>query len=997
MTAAEFVAKWSRAALSERSSSQQHFLDLCELVGHPKPAEIDPTGDSFCFERGTEKHGGGDGWADVWKRGSFAFEYKGRHANLAKAFDQLLRYRASLDNPPLLVVCDTDTIEIRTNFTGTPEAVYQFTTLEIGQPRNLEILHALFHDPVRLRPGRSSEAITREAAAALASLAGSLRTRGQDAEASARFLDRIVFCLFAEDVGLLPDGIFGNILENTLTDPERFARYASELFRAMADGGEFQFKPIAHFNGGLFSDPVVPPLESSEIAAIHVAAQLDWGAVDPSIFGTLFQRGLDPSTRAALGAEYTGRADIEDLVEPVLIAPLRREWEAIQSTIRNLLATGKKNPKSGVTHKAPTGPALRKALAEASSIKHAFLHRLARIHVLDPACGSGNFLYIALQKLKDLEKEVILFGGSEGVETSFFPTVGPWQFHGIEINPYAHELAQLTLWIGYLQWHRGNGYPVKDSPLLKKLDNFHLMDALLDLSDPANPKEAEWPVFRADREVVVIGNPPFLGDKIMRRELGDKYVESLRRVFAGRIPGQSDLCCYWFEKARAYIEKGMLDRAGLLATQGIRGGANREVLKRIKESGSIYFAVSDRNWILDGANVHISMVGFCGKSGMGMLPLGENLDANHGQDAHATSVLLDGKLVSEINANLSADANTGNAPTVLNNVHVGFLGSCKGGPFDISQNEAVQLLNSGGNPHGLPNSDVMKPVVNSSDLLGRNPPRWIIDNANLSLSSACLYERPHELVIKRVKPSRDSNRNPWLKENWWRPQRMRPEMRNSIHPLDRFLVTPTTAKHRIFLWLNHPILPDHQLIVFARSDDFFFGVLHSRFHETWSLAQGTQLREKESGFRYTPTTCFETFPFPWDHRLPVTALTPEQQTHHAKISEAARALVELRTRWLNPPEWTREDVLEFPASETGAWSHLRDPQTGLARYVRTVPRDPGCAKHLADRTLTKLYNARPAWLAAAHATLDAAVAAAYGWPADLPEKDILASLLERTS
>jgi len=435
MTAAEFVAKWSRAALSERSSSQQHFLDLCELVGHPKPAEIDPTGDSFCFERGTEKHGGGDGWADVWKRGFFAFEYKGRHANLAKAFDQLLRYRASLENPPLLVVCDTDTIEIRTNFTGTPEAVYRFTTLEIGQPRNLEILHALFHDPVRLRPGRSSEAITREAAAALASLAGSLRTRGQDAEASARFLDRIVFCLFAEDVGLLPDGIFGNILENTLTDPERFARYASELFRAMADGGEFQFKPIAHFNGGLFSDPVVPPFEFSEIAAIHVAAQLDWGAVDPSIFGTLFQRGLDPSTRAALGAEYTGRADIEDLVEPVLIAPLRREWEAIQYTIRNLLATGKKNPKSGVTHKAPTGAALRKALAEASSIKHAFLHRLARIHVLDPACGSGNFLYIALQKLKDLEKEVILFGGSEGVETSFFPTVGPWQFHGIEINP----------------------------------------------------------------------------------------------------------------------------------------------------------------------------------------------------------------------------------------------------------------------------------------------------------------------------------------------------------------------------------------------------------------------------------------------------------------------------------------------------------------------------------------------------------------------------------
>jgi len=978
MTAAEFVAKWSRAALSERSSSQQHFLDLCELVGHPKPAEIDPTGDSFCFERGTEKHGGGDGWADVWKRGSFAFEYKGRHANLAKAFDQLLRYRASLDNPPLLVVCDTDTIEIRTNFTGTPEAVYRFTTLEIGQPRNLEILHALFHDPIRLRPGRSSEAITREAAAALASLAGSLRTRGQDAEASARFLDRIVFCLFAEDVGLLPGGIFGNILENTLTDPERFARYASELFRAMADGGEFQFKPIAHFNGGLFSDPVVPPLESSEIAAIHVAAQLDWGAVDPSIFGTLFQRGLDPSTRAALGAEYTGRADIEDLVEPVLIAPLRREWEAIQSTIRNLLATGKKNPKSGVTHKAPTGPALRKALAEASSIKHAFLHRLARIHVLDPACGSGNFLYIALQKLKDLEKEVILFGGSDGVETSFFPTVGPWQFHGIEINPYAHELAQLTLWIGYLQWHRGNGYPVKDSPLLKKLDNFHLMDALLDLSDPANPKEAEWPVFRADREVVVIGNPPFLGGKMMRRELGDNYVNALFSVFGKRVPPEADLCCYWFEKARAYVEDGKIQRAGLLATQAIRGGANRKVLDRIRDSARIFFAVSDRDWILDGANVHISMVGFCS------------------QDEPTRSSVLDEKEVTEIYSNLTASADTTSVKPCPENLGVSFMGVTPAGPFDLAFEAAVPCLYEP-NPHGQPTSNVLRPYLNGKDLNQRPRGQWTMDFTGLDQAAAALYEKPFAEIEAHVRPIRVTNSRESYRENWWLYAEARHGMRKAFSGLQRYIGTCMVAKHRLFVFLPSEVVPANVVIVFARSDDFFFGVLHSRFHETWSLAQGTQLREKESGFRYTPTTCFETFPFPWDHRLPVTALTPEQQTHHAKISEAARALVELRTRWLNPPEWTREDVLEFPASETGAWSHLRDPQTGLARYVRTVPRDPGCAKHLADRTLTKLYNARPAWLAAAHATLDAAVAAAYGWPADLPEKDILASLLERTS
>jgi hypothetical protein len=325
MTPDQFAAKWAKVSLSERSSSQQHFLDLCELAGHPKPAEADPTGESFCFERGAEKHGGGDGWADVWKRGHFAFEYKGRHANLAKAYDQLLRYRASLENPPLLVVCDTDTIEIHTNFTGTAEVVHKFSTAEIGQPRNLEILRALFHTPDKLRPGHTSESITQEAAAALAGLAGRLRARHHDPEAAARFLDRVVFCLFAEDVGLLPDKVFSELVEKTKDDPARFARYTAELFRAMATGGEFQYKTIDHFNGGLFADPVVLDLTADEITAIHAASQLDWGAVDPSIFGTLFQRGLDPSTRAALGAEYTGRRDIEDLIEPVLLAPLRGE------------------------------------------------------------------------------------------------------------------------------------------------------------------------------------------------------------------------------------------------------------------------------------------------------------------------------------------------------------------------------------------------------------------------------------------------------------------------------------------------------------------------------------------------------------------------------------------------------------------------------------------------------------------------------------------------
>ena len=1000
MSPAEFVSKWSRVGLSERSSSQQHFLDLCELVGHPKPAEADPDGEWFCFERGAAKHGGGDGWADVWKRGHFAFEYKGRHANLAKAYDQLLRYRASLENPPLLVVCDTDVFEIHTNFTGTAEVIYRFATADIADPRRLEILRALFHAPEKLHPARTAEAITREAAASLAGLSGRLRARHQAPETAARFLDRMVFCLFAEDVGLLPSRVFAKILTQTASEPARFALYTSELFRVMATGGEFLLEKIPHFNGGLFADPVVLELTAGEIAAIHEASRLDWGTVDPSIFGTLFQRGLDPATRAALGAEYTGRRDIEDLIEPVLVAPLRREWEETRATIENLLRTGRKRPKPGAT--APTGPALKKALAEALRLKDAFLQRLARVHVFDPACGSGNFLYVALQKLKDLEKEVILFGGADGVRTDFFPVIGPWQFHGIEINPYAFELAQLTLWIGYLQWHRGNGYPLTDKPILKKLDNFRLMDALLDRSDPGHPQEAVWPQFRADQEVIIVGNPPFLGGKMLRRELTDSYVDDLLAVFAGRVPAEADLCCYWFEKARAFLTQHQNARAGLLATQAIRGGANREVLKRIKENGDIFFAISDRDWILDGANVHISMIGFRKKEGSaGILPAFDPKDGSAGilpafdpiqaGGTPALPSLLDGREVLEISASLTDGADVREAVSRPENLGISFMGITPAGPFDRPFDELASWLTHP-NPHGRPNSDVLRPYLNGKDINQRSRGQWTIDFTGLAQNAAALYEKPFEHLRDAVFALRSTNSRQTNK-SWWEFERPRHEMRKALVGLPRYIATCRVAKHRIFVRLGVEFLPDSATIVFARSDDFFFGILHSRLHEVWSLAQGTQLREKESGFRYTPTTCFETFPFPWDHRQPVADLTAEQRAHHAAISEAARNLDELRHRWLNPPEWLREEPLEFSATESGLWHRLIQPGTKTACAPRLVPRDVECAKHLTQRTLTKLYNQRPAWLATAHQQLDQAVAAAYDFPADAPDSEILRHLL----
>ncbi|NCA83459.1 MAG: class I SAM-dependent DNA methyltransferase [Opitutae bacterium] len=938
------------------------------MLGHPTPAEADPTGETFCFEKGAEKHGGGDGFADVWKKDFFGWEYKGKHKDLDNAYNQLLLYRDALASPPLLVVCDLDRIIVHTNFTKTVSAAHEIPLDRLGEPRSLEILRAVFFDPEKLRPGKTSVAITQEAAQHFADMAESMRKRGLDSAEVAHFLDRVVFCLFAEDIGLLPNQIFTRITEKSGGDPAKFARFIAQLFEAMAKGGEFGLETILHFNGNLFDGATVPNLTADEVTRITASARLDWSSVEPSIFGTLFERGLDPAKRSQLGAHFTGKEDIDVLVDAVVMQPLRREWDETKQIVEALLTTGKKGraawpkPPEDGRRVEPTRPTLtlaakKKAMGEAEVLIQRFLTRLQSVKVLDPACGSGNFLYVTLQKLKDLEKSVILHSMDSGL-ASFFPMIGPWQLYGIELNPYAHDLAQMTVWIGWLQWLKFNGFGSPEEPILRAMSaNFQCKDAILDLSDPANPAEPDWP--KVD---FIVGNPPFLGDKMMRRELGDDYVDKLRALFDGRIPGQSDLCCYWFEKARAHIEKGYCKRAGLLATQGIRGGANREVLKRIQESSNIFWAVSDQDWVLDGANVHVSIVGF-----------------DNGTEETRT---LDGKTVAVINANLSANADATAAQIIDQNKGTSFLGSCKGGPFDISEIEARDMLLASGNPHGRPNSDVLRPVVNSEDLLKTKDVRWIIDSANLTTDEFCLYEKPFKIVTERVKPLRDKNRDKWLRENWWRPQRMRPEMRLAVAELPRFVITPTTAKHRIFIWLAPPVLPDHQLIVFASSEDWFWGVMQSRAHKVWALAQGTQLREKESGFRYTPTTCFETFPMPTP--------PPDQKT---AIAETARELNELRERWLNPPEWTREEVLEFPGTPGGPWSRYIAPGTNTVRYPRLGPKDGASAALLKKRTLTNLYNERPAWLDLAHKKLDAAVFAAYDWKPDLTDADLLAALL----
>ena len=944
------VAKWKRVDLAERAACQEHFIDLCRMLGHPTPAEADPTGESFTFERGVEKSEGGNGWADVWKRNFFGWEYKGKHKDLRAAYRQLQLYRESLDNPPLLVVCDIDRIEVHTNFTGSAKRVYSFNLETLPLPENLDVLRKLFTDPEGLRPAQTTEQITVDAATTFAEIVDGWRTRGVGADEAAHLAMKILFCMFAEDIQLLPDGIFRSTIEGAKKDPSRLGKRLQGLFDAMAVGGDYGPATIPWFNGGLFKEgEAVIDLTADEIDQLAQLNSFDWASVEPSIFGTLFERTLDPAKRSQIGAHYTSREDIITLLEPVLMAPLRREWKAIQERC-DVLTTQLIDKRKAA-----------KARKELDKILRDFVERLSTIKVLDPACGSGNFLYVAINLLLDLEKEVIAYAARHG--TSLIPQVKPSQLYGLEINPYAAELAQVVIWIGYLQWIHHNGFAAPRDPILEPIETIRNMDAIIDLTDPDNPKEPEWP--EAD---VIVGNPPFLGDKKMRGELGDEYTAALRRLFADKIPGQSDLCCYWFERSREHIRQGKCGRAGLLATQGIRGGMNRRCIDRIKESGDIFFAESDRKWILDGATVHVSMIGF-----------------DSGAEADRS---LDGKTVATIHSTLTSGsrADTASAKPQPNNADRCFLGVMKAGPFDIPEAAAIAMLHSP-NTAGRPNSDVLRPRLTARDILQRGKQTWIIDfGCTMEAGTACHYESCWKHVETNVLPERRANRRKRLAEKWWVHGEARPGLRRALLGKARFPVTPEVSKHRVFVWLDDVFLADHQTRAFASAEDWFFGILHSRLHEVWALAQGTQLREKESGFRYTPTSCFETFPFP----------EPTAAQRDA-ITAAAYELDILRSTWLNPPEWTQEEVLTFPGSVDGPWARYVTEANakgiGTVRYPRIVPADDASATKLAKRTLTSLYNERPTWLDLAHKRLDEAVFAAYGWPADLTDDDLLARLL----
>ncbi len=753
--------------------------------------------------------------------------------------------------------------------------------------------------------------------------------------------------------------MFRFLTEGAKTGPEEFVPQLEALFRAM-DGQvrTYILQPVPYFNGRLFADTSPGANDGTQaldltqvpgaIELLGEASESDWRYVNPTIFGSLFEGALDVSKRAQLGAHYTSEADIRLIIEPVLMQPLYRQWDEIRGEAEPLLQT---------YLNAETPRAAQQAKDRLISLHKTMMDSLEKTLVLDPACGSGNFLYMSLRALKDLEARVRKT--FEPLGLPFRDVVTPRQLYGIEKDEFAAKLAQVVVWIGYLQWRyedEGVLHPLlkaTSSPHPRQLPNPICQDknspdepdpnqcahSILRYDADGKPYEPEWP------EVdVIVGNPPFLGGKRMRTELGD-HIDRLFELYEGRVPHEADLVTYWFEKARAAIEQNKTKRAGLIATNSIRGGANRVVLNRIKQSGDIFIAWSDRPWVLDGAAVRISIVGF---------------------DKGDEQLKILNNLVSPaINSDLTTAVDVTKAVRLTENRSIGFMADTKNGSFDISADLAQEMVASV-NASGRSNSDVVRPWVNGLDITRRRRNMWIIDfGVDMSLEEARLYEKPFEYVQRVVYPERQTTTTPRARQIWWRHEAPRPEMRQALQGVNRFIATPSVAKFRLFVWLATDILADHQLLVFARDNDYFFGVLHAYLHEIWSLRMGTWLG-KGNDPRYTPTTTFETYPFPYS-----PGKEPIDSEEYRAISEAARQLNEEREAWLNPP-----DLLKLGAGTNGST--------------------------LKDRTLTNLYNALEAYrgngsngkngarngdaasafaprLAALHDALDSAVLSAYGW------------------
>lgn len=951
-----FISRWQSAGGSERANYQLFITELCELLALPKPepAQADARDNAYVFERRVVfKHGDGsssNGFIDCYRRACYILEAK--QTNLAKSIgkvfdDALLRARAQAENyaralpadegrPPFLIVVDVgNVIELyaefsRTGATYTPFPDPRSHRIRLADLRDEKLrarLRAVWLDPLSLDPATASARVTRGIADQLAIIAKSLETQ-HTPEIVAGFLTRCLFSMFAEDVGLIPHRSFIQLLDSVANSPEQFQPMVATLWGEMDRGGFSVIlrKTLPRINGKLFKDTTALPLTRAQINLLQLAAQAEWTQVEPAIFGTLLTRSLDPAERHSLGAEYTPRPYVERLVLPTVIEPLRAEWDNVKAAVLLLANTGK--------------------LSEAGEQLHLFHHHLCQIKVLDPACGTANFLYVTLEHLKRLEGEVLdlldQLGDTQARLETAGLTVDPHQFLGLELNPRAAAIAELVLWIGYLQWHyrtRGNVQPPE--PVLRDFKNIECRDAVL----TAEGKPAEWP--QAD---YVVGNPPFIGAATMRAALGDNYVDTLRAAWK-EVPDSADLVMFWWHKAAALVTAGKLKRFGFITTNSLRQTFNRRVLEKHLGQLHLTFAIADHPWVDggDGAAVRIAMTVAVPGMGEGRLLMVTDEQAEGGEG-------LEVKLSEQcglIHADLSVGANVVMALTLRANEGLANRGfQLIGAGFIVSPDETERL-----------EADApIKDYRNGKDLTDRPRGVKLIDLFGYEVEEVRRrWPATYQHILTTVKPERDKNNRASYRDSWWIFGEPRKVMRATLAGLPRYIATVETAKHRVFQFLDTSIAPDNMLIAIAINDAYTLGVLSSRVHVVWALAAGGRLGVGNDP-RYNKSRCFETFPFP--------AATTEQQT---RIRDLAEQLDAYRKRVL---------AQHTDLTLTGLYNVLQKISAGGTAELTTKERNTY------DKGLVAV-------LKSFHDDLDAAVFSAYGWN-DLSDKSSAdATILER--
>ncbi|MDX9710756.1 MAG: hypothetical protein RBT64_14525, partial [Trichloromonas sp.] len=1049
-----FIAGWQASGGAERANYQLFLSGLCDLLGVPRPEPTRPDNrdNAYVFERSVVwQHGDGGASAnfiDLYKRGCFILEAKqGSDKSAATEFPELAgklktgtarrgtsgwdramqaaknqaeRYAKALPLdegwPPFLVVVDVGhSIELFSEFSRGGKTYLPFpdprshriSLADLKRPEVRERLRLVWTDPDALDPAKRSAKVTREVADRLARIAKSLEGAGHSAHKVGDFLKRCLFTLFAEDIGLIPGNGFTQLLESLRGAADTFAPMVESLWQTMKDGG---FSPVLRakllrFNGGLFEAAEALPLSEDQLEMLIRAGKADWRDVEPAIFGTLLERALDPVERHHLGAHYTPRDYVERLVLPTVVEPLRADWETVLAAAVTLAGQGK--------------------VDEAVAQLKAFHRRLCNLRILDPACGSGNFLYVTFEHLKRLEGEVLDalegFGDTQDLLGFEGSTVDPHQLLGIEVNPRAAAITDMVLWIGYLQWHfrtLGNVQPAE--PVIKKFRNIECRDAVLawdaveavldETGNPVtrwdgatvkthpvtgepvpdesaqvpllryvNPKEADWP--EAD---YVVGNPPFIGNWRMRQALGDGYAEALRKTYPA-VPDSSEYVMYWWHKAADLTRAGRLRRFGFITTNSLPQTFNRRVVQYhldAKSPLSLVFAIPDHPWVdaADGAAVRIAMTVGEGGEAHGLL---QRVTAEWPGDGEGVEVELT-KCTGKLFADLTIGADVAGCSPLLANENLSNRGVCLfGAGFIVTPEEAATL--------GLGRIDGLERHIreyrNGRDLTQTPRGVMVIDLFGLEADEVRgRFPEVYQWLLERVKPERDHNNRESRRKNWWLFGETNPKLRNQLSGLPRYIATVETAKHRFFVFFDQSILPDNKLVNIASDDSFILGVLSSRIHVTWTLASGSTLEDRPV---YVKTTCFETFPFPDG-----TEAQKDRIRHLAEALDLHRKRQQERhpdltlTGMYNVLEKLRENQPpSVPPCQGGRVGFAPSPDKGRAGEGLRL------AEALTAKERTIHEQGLVSILKQLHDELDAAVAEAYGWPVDLADEALLEKLV----